>query len=181
MITRSKKHRKKATKRADLSSMREALKDGRVWVSLGTVTGGSDYYQIDGADILVEVELHPSTARITAKLGTVAGAMGAGVWAIPPLGSEVIVAVPDGEMIFQPTIVALLPSGSLPDGISPTTLVVACPAGGNVLIHDGSGTAHQLVTKEAYEAHKHPTGVGPSGIADNATVPSSYTAVLKGK
>lgn len=177
------KRRKKAVKRLDLSAIKESLKDSRLWACLGVVKaeGTGAYYELSDDDVLVEVQLQPSQTHITARLGTIGGSFGAGVWAVPPEGAEVLVVFPDGDLTLAPVITCLYTSGSLPESVGPTTLVVACPASGQVLIHDGSGATHKLVTKEAFAAHKHPTGTGPSGPPDNSTADSSYTAVLEAK
>jgi hypothetical protein len=167
----------------DLSAMKEALKDQRCWACLGIVKSDDNgsYYELSSEDVLVDVELQPSGTQITARLGTVGGSFGAGVWAIPPEGAEVIVIMPEGDLAFAPVIVALYSSGDVPAGMAVNTIVVACPPGGKILIHDGAGGTDELVKKTAYEAHIHPTGTGPSGIANNATAPASYTSVLEAK
>jgi hypothetical protein len=177
------KKKGKAVKRLDLSAMKEALRDTRCWACLGIVKSddNGDYYELTGDDVLVDVELQPQGTQITARLGTVGGSFGAGVWCIPPIGAEVLVVMPEGDMAFAPIIVGLYSSGDVPSGLAINTIVVACPPGGKVLIHDGAGGTDELVKKSAYEVHKHPTGTGPSGDPDNALSASSYTSVLEAK
>lgn len=182
-VVRRTKRPKKATKRLDMTAMREALRDDRVWCGLGLVVQGDQasgglHFEIEEDDVLVEVELVPNEERITARLGAPAGGSGIGVWAVPSVGTEVVVLIPTGDIAFMPCIVATLSSGDLPDGVAENVTVIA---NGQVLIHDGNGGTDQLVTKTAYAAHVHPTGVGPSSTPDNGPASTSYTQVLKAK
>lgn len=169
--------------RMDLTDMRELMEDGRIWLTMGIVIvpeGASSHFELvsNPPDVLVDVETVPDQLDLTCRLASFGGGANLGIWAIPPVGSEVMVAVPDGIINFQPSIIATLSSGDLPDGVGPNVTVIA---NGEVLIHDGNGGTDELVKKTAYEAHKHPTGVGPSGVADNALAASSYTSILKAK
>jgi hypothetical protein len=56
--------------------------------------------------------------------------------------------------------------------------VIACPTGGKIYLHDGGGS-EPLITKSQFDAHKHPTGTGPSGFPDNAA--TSGTTIVEGK
>ena len=155
---------------------------------LGVVQAAEDgglHFALDEGVMVVEVEFQPSGVQVTTVVGTVAGSFGAGVWAVPPVGSEVMVMIPDGDLDFQPTVVALTSSGSLPDGIAINTIVVAAPPGGEVLIHDGSGGTEPLVTKSEHESHTHTGLLGGTGsaLASTTTPDSSIsgTTVLKAK
>ena len=169
--------------RMDLTDMRELMEDGRIWFSLAIVIvpeGESSHFELTSGppDVLVDVETVPDQLDLTCRLASFGGGANIGIWAIPPVGSEVLVAIPDGIINFQPSIIATLSSGDLPDGVAPNVTVIA---NGEVLIHDGNGGTDQLVKKTAYAAHVHPTGVGPSGVADNAAVAASFTSILKAK
>jgi hypothetical protein len=142
---------RRPTRRLDLAELRELLRDRRVWAGLARVIlpeGQSAHWEIvaaaDGsvAEILVDVVLLPSNVEVTARLA------GAGVWAVPEVGDEVIVHIPDGLIDFAPTIVGLLPqSGLLANGDqapAPQRIVVAAP---EVLVHDGTGGATSLALK----------------------------------
>lgn len=108
---------RRPVKRIDPNMFRELVKDGRVWNALGRVTrpddsaAWDDYYEVhtEGlqiVDITVEVELVPSRVTVTARMG--GWGKLAGVVQIPAVGDEVIVAIPDGELSFMPTIIGLL-------------------------------------------------------------------------
>lgn len=177
--------RKKPQKRFDHTEFVKTLEDlgfSRGFFScLGIVQAAQDggvHFDLDTEDMTVEVQLMPSEVILTARVGTVAGGFGAGIWLPPPVGAEVLVAIPDGDLEFQPTIASWYSSGKLPEDIGATTLVIACPPGGKIFVHDGTGSVDQVVLKSAYEAHVHPTGVGPSGVADNALASTSYSQVL---
>lgn len=196
----------KATKRPDMSALREAMRDRRVWCSLGKVLpsdDGGSHYSIDGGEILVDVEIQPSLEEVSAIVGSAAGGNGAGVWAIPPVGAEVIVAIPEGEVEFQPTIVSVLSSGTAADGLAENTIVIVAPTGGQVIVHDGSsGDAKELAYKsdvqavvDTFNGHTHgyiPSGTGTPALSTGpATSPTGAppvdspdpegTTVLKGK
>lgn len=185
-VMRNKRKRRKPTKRFDMSEMIKALEDAgfvRGFFScLGVVKAAQDggqHFDLDEEDLTVEVELMPSRMQISARVGTVAGGSGCGIWKVPPVGAEVLVAVPDGDMDFQPTIASWYSSGQLPEDIGEDVIVIAAPAGGKVLIHDGSGSVQPLVTKAEFDAHKHPTGVGLSSIPDNAPITGTTTLEVK--
>jgi len=159
---------KHARRRVDLTSLKDALRDGRVHTCLGLVTDedAPSHYELDGEDLLVEVSLIPDETRVTARMGALGGGAGLGVWLIPPVGSEVAVLVPDGELEFGPVIVGVLSTGSLPNGVAPDTIVIAQ---GKVLIHDGSGGTEPVILKSQYDAHTHPSGTGPTGTSEQRT------------
>lgn len=122
-------------KPVDLSSMKEALHKGaKIYCALGVVVkraGDSAHWEKhtedDGStDILVEVDVMPSGEEITCRLGAAAAGNGWGVWNIPPVGAEVIVTFPDGEMDgMDPVIMRVLSSGNVPSTLDETTLVIA--------------------------------------------------------
>jgi hypothetical protein len=202
---------RRATKRLDLTDARKLLRDRRTWNALGIVTtpedGGSHFELVeddDGTlvDILIEVELVPDQITVSARLSGFAGGAGAGTWRIPALGDEVIVAIPAGQIDFQPAIVGVLSSGGIPNGggqgpAPDRTIIVDA----EVLVHDGSGGAGELAkaselndlrafVMQQFSGAGHVHGV--SGASTNATTPvvtpvepptASYpgTSVLKGK
>jgi hypothetical protein len=141
---------KKATNRIDPSVLRELLDDGKVHVQRALVVlEGQSHFEIveGGADVLVDVELQPSQVRCTARLGGLGGGPGRGIWCIPPVGAEVVVLVPDGDLEAGPIIVGAESSGQVPDGLDGTTIVIVPAPGGKVLIHDGDASeAQQLAT-----------------------------------
>lgn len=190
----------KPKRRLDLSDIKEALRDQRIWAAFGVVVDNDNdgtHFEIDSdeGDILVEVELIPSEEQLTCRLGAIAGGSGRGVWAIPPVGTEVAVLVPEGAVDGEPIIVATLSSGSLvsTEGVSENRTIII---NDEVLIHDGSGGAVSLATKEDVEtlrgelnSHTHTTTAtvssGSPGVIsapDQApfTAPSG-TDVLKAK
>lgn len=162
--------RQKPGKRVDLTNIAKTMEQlgfaRGLFSCLGVVKEAEDgglHFDLDGEDLTVDVELQPSGTTITARLGTVGGSFGAGVWWIPPIGSEVLVAVPDGDIDFQPIIVAQYSSGSVPSDVEAGSVVIACAPGTKIYLHDGSGGADPLPTLNEFKMHTHPTGVGPSG------------------
>lgn len=189
---RQRMRRPKAAKRLPVAEFRELLRDHRMWCKLAIVYQPDDglHYELvtEGStlvDILVEVETVPDRVPLTCRLGAIAGSSGKGIWSIPAVGDEVIVAVPDGQLDFIPSIVAQLSSGDIPNPSSqgPTTNRTVI-VNGTVLIHDGSGGAAELPTMAEFKAHVHPTGTGPSGVPTDPIPglgPITGTTVLKAK
>jgi hypothetical protein len=162
VIRRSLKRGRRAAKRLDLSDLKHALRDQRVWCSVGTVIkpdGAAQHYTLitaaggELADITVDVELQPSLADVTCRLAGGLGTAGAGIWSIPSVGDEVLVMIPEGEVAFMPSIVAILSSRSIPNGGSQgpatdRTIIV----NQKVLVHDGAGGAAPLPTLDEVTA-----------------------------
>jgi hypothetical protein len=113
---------RKPTKRLDLTDLREAVKDQRVWCALGVVIqpdGEPFHFELvtDGdqvTDVLVDVETQPDGLDVTCRLAAAGASQGAGLWRVPAVGDEVAVLLPDGDVSFMPTIVAVLSSGEVP-------------------------------------------------------------------
>lgn len=180
---------KKASKRIDLSDIREVLKDRRMWAGLGVVvapTDGSPHWRIEtddsgtAIDILVEVVIQPDQIPITARLT-------AGMWTVPAIDEEVAILIPAGQVDFQPIIVGILSSNSVPNATgqapSPTQIVIAR---GKVYIHDGSGGAEPLVRKSDFDGHTHGPGsfTNGSGAVTGVSAGASAatgTSVLEAK
>lgn len=187
---------RRASKRLDLTDMREVFRDRRTWCAIGVVTvpdGAAAHFEISATDILVDVILQPSLHDVTCRLA-------AGMWLLPDVGEEVVVVLPEGEMSFMPTIVGILSSGVVPTAQQPTPQRIAIVRP-EVVVHDGSGGAvslavltslqatidklNDLIT--AYNGHVHTggtisgsTGVTGTLIADGAS-DGVGTTVLKGK
>jgi hypothetical protein len=194
MSARTPKRRKVGTKRLDLTDIKHALREGRAWTALGTTykpDDAEDYWRIvprsvdeggggpatvgpgddgpPGFDLIVEVELHPSGEIVSARVP-------AGVWDIPDLGDEVIVAIPDGEIDFHPSIVCRLASGTVPgaQGPAPGRIVIVR---NEVFVHGGEGGAVALALKSdvvnvdnKYANHIHLDGSGLPTSGPLATV-----------
>ena len=154
-MRRSRKGRR-GTKRADLSTIREAIKDQREFFVKGLVladdSGGPHFEVIEG-DVIVDVLVVPMEIEISAVVSSPVGGLGTGIYSIPPVGAEVVVGIPDGYLDFEPTVVGVCSSQGAPSGLVANTIVVVAPEGGEVLIHDGdSGEARELAYRSDVEA-----------------------------
>jgi hypothetical protein len=186
-VSRRTKRPRHAKRRLDLSGLKQALKDDRVFPCLGLVTDEDvdSHFDLDGDDLLVEVALVPGEERVSARLGFGAGPS-AGSWFIPAVGSEVALMICDGDLEAGVFIVGILSSGAVPDGVAPGVMVIASPS--KVLIHDGAGGAAPVATKadidalqSAIDSHIHPTtavtgGGGPVGVIGPPTSPMPTAA-----
>ncbi len=178
----------RGSSRLDMSSVRAALEDRRYWCGLGIVykpDGEASHFEVDDdVGVLVNVELMPNGEPLLCRLGGLGSGGTTGIWRIPPVGTEVAVMIPAGDIAGDTMIVGVLASGNVPDELDADTVVIKGPSnvlviGSNVEIRSEGGTAEPLITKSIFDAHVHPTGVGPSGVPDNAA--SSGTSVIKGE
>ncbi len=119
-----------------------------------------------------------------------------GFSSVPPKGAEAVVLFPNGDR-SHPLVIVVSDRNTRPTGqadgevsmyhpggarvhlLANGDVQIDCAPGGQVLVSDGAGGAEPLVTKSQYDAHTHPTGVGPSGVPSN--VATSGTTVLQGK
>lgn len=117
------------------------MQDSRTHTAIGLVVapGGESHFIIDGQDVLVDVELLPNGEQLLCRLGSIAGGAGFGVWAIPPVGTEVSVLIPHGDLEMDPVVIGTLTSGTAPAGLDASTLVIIPPPGGKVVIGDPNG------------------------------------------
>lgn len=192
MAIKSKRQRFRS-KRLDLTAMREVLQDQRVWARMGVVSAAEDgeHYLIDeNADVLLEVSLMPDEDLTTCRLGSLAGGPGRGVWAIPPVGTEVAVLVPDGQLDFMPIVIATLASGEVTSDLDETVIVMSNNLGDIAVIPSGDvslgekGATEQALRGNSFQSkfnsfvttfntHVHP-GV-TSGGSSTGTPPSPAT------
>jgi hypothetical protein len=138
---------RRASKKLDLTDMRKAFSDQRLWCSIGLVAAPEDgvsHFEVTDTDVLVEVVLQPSLIPLTCRLS-------AALWRVPDLGEEVMVTVPEGMIEFMPTITDVLSSGRVPTGQGPATgrIVIVRT---EVVVHDGAGGAAPLLPLAQAEA-----------------------------
>jgi hypothetical protein len=136
------KRGRRAGRRMSMPEVRAAISDRQrqTWVGIGLVKpppgGGSHYDVDDDVGVLVSVELQPEGQPVMARLGGLGEGGSNGVWRIPPLGSEVAVVVPGGDLDADACIVGVLASGGTPGELDGDTLVVRAPK--IVIIADGA-------------------------------------------
>lgn len=105
----------------DQTAMSNALKDGKVWCGLGIVVkrqGEQQHYEISDEDVLVSVDLMPEGQPLWCRLG------GKYMWRVPPVGSEVMVAMPAGELEQMPSIVTVLSTGEVDGDLDGDVLLI---------------------------------------------------------
>ncbi len=147
----------------NMQAIGEATDDLKQHIEIGVVTAdvGESHFEIRDNDIWVEVRLKPTDQPVTCRMSSIAGGPGRGVWMVPPVGAEVVVAFPNGKIDAGGIIIANLSSANLPEGVAEDTIVIVAP---NVLVYDTvSGNAKELPTMAEFKAHTHSTGTGPSG------------------
>lgn len=166
-----------------MSSMRDALRDERVPAVAARVAvhdGETSHFTVnDEGDLIVSVVTAGAGVPLWANLHGVDKAGHGQIW-IPAVGTEVIVIFDDGNFEGEAYIAASYPSGSARTSWEPGTLYLVADkvsvTAHDVRISDGSGGEQPLVTKAEFDAHTHPTGVGPSSPP---TTPITGTTVLK--
>lgn len=134
---------RRPTKRLDLTDMRSLFADRRVWCVIGRVVvppGEPSHFDADASDVHVEVQSQPRLQDLTCRLA-------AGVWTVPKVGEEVLVAIPEGEIDFMPVIMHVLSTGSVPTVQGPAEDRIAIIRD-EVVVHDGSGGAGTLATHQ---------------------------------
>jgi hypothetical protein len=148
------------------SDMQEVLQDRRVWTGVGVVVkrpNDDAHYEIvkDSAgnpvDVLVEVDFMPNAEPVYARLGALSGGAGAGIWSIPPVGTEVVLALPGGELDGMPCIVGRLSSRNIPGALDADTLVIINPK--KVIIASQND--------KVYLGSQDGTGCQPAAVADD--------------
>jgi hypothetical protein len=105
-----------------MAQIRQSMRDGKAWTGLGVVRqfpGESSHFDIEGAEVLVDVELVPNGERILCRL---AAAGGGGYWTIPAIGEEVAVVIPEGDVEADPVIVGTL--SDAPAGVAVDRVVI---------------------------------------------------------
>lgn len=151
-------------KSLDPSDLKDLLRDRRVWVGLGVVVKRSEdssHFEIADGDVLVEVDLMPERTPIFARL-----AHWHGVWKIPAVGAEVMIAVAGGELEGDPMLIAEL-SAAVPSALDEQTLVILGPQKVIVASTDAASKVY-LGTPDA-------TGTEPATLA--TTLTNHLTAV----
>lgn len=189
MIIRKMSRRLPGAKRLDVDAIRDAVLSGADVpnnIKIGVVKAadpGSPYYTISDDGLLIDVELQPSGEEVTALMCVAGGNEGNGVWEIPDEGVEVVVLLPDGALDFRPTIIPTS-SGKVPERLAPGRLLVVGKrieiiAAEEIYLSSDGVAGEPLITKSQFDAHLHPTGVGPSGTPNNAA--TSGTTVVRGE
>ena len=111
----------------DLSSLKEAMHDDRIWSAIGIVRareGEGSHYEVDDGEVLVDVDFGDWVMPVWCPLGGTGGIETAGIWRIPSPGTLVVISVLNGHEADMPCIVATLSSGAVPDALDADTLVV---------------------------------------------------------
>jgi hypothetical protein len=147
-FSESSKRGNASAKRVDLTDLRAALRDGRAWTSIGQVylpPGETSHFDLEpdqsgnGTDVLVHVQQMPNGEPLLCRLAC------SGVWRIPPVGWEVDLIIPDGELEGGAYIVGAHTTGTVPAALDGDTLTGEAPkvnlkatAGDSVLDASGS-------------------------------------------
>lgn len=175
-------------KRFDLTDLRKALADHRVMPAIGVVyqpQGEPSHYDLEpdqsgnGTDVLVYVMKMPNEEPLLCYLA------GGGIWRIPPVGTAVVLLIPDGDLDAGATIVGMLSSGAPPAALDGDTAVCEVPkinfkatggdaeidASGSVKL--GGGTDPAAVASSAFE-----TWIGQVETAINTLAPGSIAPLL---
>lgn len=148
------------------------MNDSRVWNAVGLVIkSGQSHFEKTASDVHVHVQFQPSQQQIFCRLGCFAGGTGMGLWRIPAVGAEVMVALPMGRMDFMPTIIAQLSGGVVPEDVSDDKTVLVAPDEIDLIapiVKIGSATGTEPLVKgqalvNLLQPHFHPTPFGPTG------------------
>lgn len=169
------------------AGLKKLVDDGRAACALATVAlheGEASHWSInDEGDLQVTVVAHNHKVPIVALMGALVGGSGRGVWMIPPLGTEVVVAFDGDDFEGDAVIVGVMPTGQAPAGLAEGKVLIV---GTEVIVHNGDGTYDQLVTKSDFTNHTHLTAgtgaaVGPTELVPSTPPGFKYTTCLKSK
>lgn len=133
-----------------LQATRDLLEDERVWSVAAIVVllpGQQDHYKVlDSGQVMVSVATirHGVVMDVVLKGGD---RDGTGVWIIPAVGTEVLIAFDSGEWEGDPYIAGF--HGRAPSGLAPNKVLVI---GSNVEIRSKTGTASAVPTMADFEA-----------------------------
>lgn len=171
-----------------LSALRAALMDDRVHTVAGRTAvfdGEAEHFRTnDDGNVVVSCVTHNGEMPVWANLGPMAGAAGNGVWWIPDVGTEVMLASDGGDIEGEVYLVACFPTGAqAPSGLAPGKVLVI---GSEVEVRSAAGTAVALATKQdlqnhvdTFNSHVH---VETGGSTNAPTTPAGNpngTSVLK--
>lgn len=107
-----------------LTAMRELFKDDKTWCLAARVAlhdGETEHYEVtpEGA-MSVSVRTHMHDVQINAILK--GGGAGIGIWFIPPIGTEVMIAFDGGEFEGDAYIAGI--HGDSPTGLTPGKILI---------------------------------------------------------
>lgn len=118
----------KGSRSIDPRMLAAAADDSKCWNAVGIVIkSGASHFEKTAGDVRVWVEFQPSRLQIFCRLGCFAGGAGMGLWRIPAVGAEVMVALPMGRIDFMPTIIAQLSTGNVPVAVGDDKTALVAP------------------------------------------------------
>lgn len=137
------------SRRPDMADVRRVLSDHRAQTITGVVfvpNGEASHYDIDDGEVYVWVKMTvPATETpLYCRLGSIGAGEGRrqsapeepiqalegiGIWAIPRLGVEVQVSIPDGDLTTDPVITNTMSPGRVPSELTDDTVIVVKSGG----------------------------------------------------
>jgi hypothetical protein len=160
------RRRASGAKRLDGAVVREAVRrllpTNGMTIMTGLVfvpDGASSHFKLESrggkiSDVLVEVETVGAQRQdLTCRLATLVGGPGCGLWRVPPVGAEVVVALPDGQPDHMPTIIGVLSTGETPKRVSPERTVLVATDAVEII-------APAVFLGEGEDGATHPVGRG---------------------
>jgi hypothetical protein len=111
-------------RRFDMAEFKALVGDDRVHLTMGVVgvpPGEATHFEATLEDVLVEVQLVGLKGEwVFARLMAGPG----GMWTVPAVGEEVLVALPEGDVDGMAIIVGMLSSGSVPANAAPDRTII---------------------------------------------------------
>jgi hypothetical protein len=180
------------SKPLDMTSLRELFASGEMWGAIGVVRarGTASHYDMRDGDVLVDVDLGPEGIPAWCRLGGAAGGAAMGIWRVPPVGTEVAVIVPRGDVRCDPMIVAVLSSGEVHADLDADTLLIVNTervsiksTDDEIIIQDGiKGAAREDDTTDCGTLIHTPSTVGSACVLTfvppGGTVPPAVAPVV---
>jgi len=127
--------------------------DGQVHTMAARVEawdGEPSHFEVnEEGDVIVHCKLHNGGTPVKANLGPLCAARGAGVWIIPDPGTEVLLASDHGKIEAELYLIAMHPTGNVPNGVAPGKVLVV---GDVVEVRSFNGTVTQRLANETYRS-----------------------------
>jgi hypothetical protein len=148
-------------------------------IELGLVKkeeGETTHWRVnEDGELEVQVTLDNGLIPVRALWAPLVGGANRGVWLVPAEGTEVVVALPGGDVEGDPVVVGCLGTGTAPADLTASRVLIM---GAEVFVYNGSGTPKRV----ALEDHKHSvSGLSAGGdpVTGSMGTSDSNSSVIK--
>lgn len=155
------------------ANLRHYVQSGDVWTCAARVeawdnaeldTDGTPlhYETNEEGDVVIHCKLHRGGTSVKANMGPIAGGRGAGIWIIPDVGTEVMIASDHGDFEGELYLIGMFPTGKSVPTKPGQVLII----GMDIQARTREGVAKKLATTDDVDALR-------SWVATEMTLPVS--------